>query len=66
MKLSKAIKDLQARVAGEFSIKGIDDCEDLKLAIEAMKAIQRHRHTNMPAAFIVLKGETPEEETKRG
>ncbi|GAI73920.1 unnamed protein product [marine sediment metagenome] len=65
MKLSKAIKDLQARVDGEFAIKGKDDCEDLKLAIEAMKAIQRHRHTNMPAAFIVLKGETPEEESKR-
>ncbi len=63
MKLSKAIKDLQARVDGEFSITGEDDCEDMKLGIEALQAIQRHRHDNMPAAFIVLKGETPEEET---
>jgi len=66
MTLDKAIRDLQARVDGEFSIKGKDDCEDMKLGIEAMKAIQRHRLDNMPAAFIVLKGETPEEETKRG
>ncbi|GAH46217.1 unnamed protein product, partial [marine sediment metagenome] len=49
-------------VDGEFSIKGKDDCKDMKLGIQALKAIQRHRHTNMPAAFIVLEGETPEEE----
>lgn len=57
MKLSQAIKDLQARVDGEFAIKGEDDCKDMKLGIEAMKAIQRHRNDNMPAAYIVLKGE---------
>ncbi len=40
MKLQEAIKDLRARVDGEFFIKGIDDCEDMKLGIEALKEIK--------------------------
>jgi len=63
MKLSKAI-EIKARTREEFLNTDpgeIDEAE--RLSVEAMKAIQRHRHTNMPAAFIVFKGETPEEES---
>ena len=65
MKLSKAI-EIKARTGEEFLSTDPDEIDEAeRLSIEAMKAIQRHRHTNMPAAFIVLEGETPEEEPKR-
>jgi len=65
MKLSKAI-EIKARTGEEFLNTDPDERDEAeRLSIEAMKAIQRHRHTNMPAAFLVLEGETPEGETKR-
>ncbi len=65
MTLQKAI-EIKARTGEEFLSTDPDEIDEAeRLSIEAMKAIQRHRHTNMPAAFIVLKGETPAEEPKR-
>lgn len=46
MNIPKAIRDLQARVDGEFSIKGVDDCSDMKLGIEALKRIEAWRNDN--------------------
>lgn len=60
MKLSKAIENLRRGRKDAGMIPGKEYTATIDLATEAMKAIQRHRHTNMPAAFIVLKGETPE------
>lgn len=60
MKLKQAIKDLQARVDGEFAIKGKDDCEDMKLGIEALKVVQSNRIYGYPNKIPELPGETPE------
>lgn len=57
MKIDKAIKDLQARVDGEFSIKGKDDCEDMKLGIEALKRITDQRRQYPEISSKPLPGE---------
>ncbi len=60
MKLQKAI-EIKSRTGEEFLNTDPDEIDEAeRLSIEAMKAIQRHRHTTMPARDIVLKGETPE------
>ena len=60
MTLQDAIKDLQARIDGEFSIKGIDTCEDMKLGIEALKRLQDNRRDPEFDHWIPLLGETEE------
>ena len=56
MKIDKAIELLQAIVlTGEYE-GDPDDSDAIKLGIEALLAIQRHRHTLMLAQYIVLKG----------
>ena len=60
MKLEKAIRDLQARIDGEFFIKGKDDCADMKLGIEAMKCLQMVRRNYHSSASRLLPGETEE------
>lgn len=58
--IDKAIRDLQARVDGEFSITGIDNCEDMKLGIEAL-IFTRNVLKLMPIVFpLPLPGETKE------
>jgi len=58
MKVSEAIKDLQARVDGEFSIKGKDDCADMKLGI---KALERHRDRDYHS-YMVMHEKLPGED----
>lgn len=58
MNADKAIIDLQARVDGEFNIKGVDDCEDMNLGIEALKLIIWIRQGNIPAPDFRLPTET--------
>ena len=65
MTLQKAI-EIKSLTGEEFLNADPDEIDEAdRLSVEALKAIQRHRLDNMPAAFIVLKGETPEEESKR-
>jgi len=65
MKLQKAIELLNRIPVPLKTAEDHDTFTAIKLGIEALEAIQRHRHTLMPAQYIVLKGETKEEETKR-
>jgi len=58
MNINKAIRDLKARVDGEFSIEGEDDCADMKLGIEALKRIKNYRAYKYLAHTTDLKGET--------
>lgn len=58
--IDKAIRDLQARVDGEFSIKGIDNCEDMKLGIEGLNYIERSRVFGQYPVNELLPGETKE------
>ena len=58
--INRAIRDLQARVDGEFSIKGIDNCEDIKLGIEALKAWRRLKQGHQFTTASLLPGETEE------
>ena len=60
MIIDEAIVDLQARIDGEFSIKGVDDCKDMKLGIEALKRIKLGRDTPSGLSFTPLPGETEE------
>ena len=56
--IEKAIRDLQARVDGEFCIKGVDNCEDMKLGIEALKRLQNYRTRVLVSGCRLLPGET--------
>ena len=58
--IPKAIKDIQARIAGEFYIQGKDDFADLKMGIEAMKYIQYLREIGCPGIISQLPGESEE------
>lgn len=58
MNIDEAINDLQARIDGEFSIKGVDDCKDMKLGIEALKAIKLSREDHLVGRLAHLQGET--------
>lgn len=60
MNLQKATKDLQARIDGEFNIKGVDDCKDMKLGIEALEEIRRARVVSLFPENHQLPGETKE------
>lgn len=60
MTLEEAIRRTQARVDGEFSIKGVDKCEDLKLLIEAGKRIIECRLADHTIKEDLLLGETEE------
>lgn len=58
--IDKAIRDLQARVDGEFTLpfEGVDDCMDMKLGISALARVQqarKHYGTNIHSR---LSGET--------
>lgn len=61
--IDQAIRDLRARVKGEFSIKGIDDCADMKLGLEGLSYIERSRVFGNYPVNRLLPGET---EKKRG
>lgn len=61
MTIDKAIIDLKARIDGEFCIRGVDNCEDMKLGIEALKLIQRERLLGLNPIETRLPGETGEE-----
>ena len=56
--IEKAIKDLQARVDGEFCIKGVDNCEDMKLGIEALKFRKGENEAGYLDLDDLLPGET--------
>ncbi|MBA7701822.1 hypothetical protein ES703_110569 [subsurface metagenome] len=56
--IDKAITDLQARIDGEFNIKGVDECEDMKLGVEALKRVKACRPVDLYAPEILLPGET--------
>ena len=58
--IDKAIRDLQARVDGEFTLpfEGIDDCADMKLGIEALKLYKRAREQYPIIRPYWLPGET--------
>lgn len=56
--LEKAIRDLQARIDGEFSIKGVEDCADMKLGVEALKREEAHRQVSKCGLKYLLPGET--------
>lgn len=58
--IDQSIRDLQARVKGEFSIKGIDNCEDMKLGIESLSYIERSRVFGNYPVNRLLPGETEE------
>ena len=58
MKIEEAIRDLRARVDGEFYIKDVDNCEDMKLGIEALERLYKARHIPTPIDFSLLPGET--------
>ncbi len=58
MAIDEAIRDLQARVDGEFNIKGEDDCADMKLGIEALKLVKLHRRSDFCYEDTLLLGET--------
>lgn len=60
MTADEAIRDLQARVDGEFSVKGVDDCADMKLGVEALKQIQELRSWSWYWREKLLPGETEE------
>jgi len=60
MKLAKAIKDLQARIDGEFNVGDVDNCEDMKLGIEAMELLERIRKNPTVNKYSTLPGETEE------
>jgi hypothetical protein len=56
--LGEAIERLQARVDGELSIQGVDHCEDMKLGIEALKAVKESRRIWGDRGVGTLPGET--------
>ena len=58
MNIPDAIRDLQARVKGEFCIKGEDDCHDMKLGIEALRREIQHRQMAKSEYIWLLPGET--------
>lgn len=58
--LDEAIRDLRARVDGEFYIEGVDDCADMKLGIEALKRVRNNRGNSFPVLEQLLPGETKE------
>lgn len=60
MIIDEAIRDLKARIDGEFSIEGIDDCQDMKLGVEALKLLKWIRDGHIPAPDFLLPGETQE------
>lgn len=61
MQLTEAIEDLQARIDGEFNIKRVDHCEDMKLGIEALKRVEDSRRLDPLYPDTPLPGETPPE-----
>lgn len=56
----EAIERLQARIDGEFSIQGKDDCADMKLGIEALKGVKESRRLWGDRGVPLLPGETKE------
>ena len=60
MKLEEAIRDLKARVVGEFSIEGEDDCADMKLGIEALRFYAKCKWVMNRYFGSLLPGETEE------
>lgn len=48
------------RVDGEFSIKGVDRCEDMKLGIEALKCVKECRRLGTIHYIGLLPGEAEE------
>jgi len=60
MKLEKAIQILNHLPLQLKTAEDHDTFLAITLGVEALKAIQRHRHDNLPAAYLALKGETKE------
>jgi hypothetical protein len=56
----EAINRLQARVDGEFSIKGVDRCEDIRLGIEAIRVYIKSQAAGWYPPGYKLPGETEE------
>lgn len=60
MTIDKAITRLQQRIEGEFYIEGVDQCEDMKLGIEALKYFKMRQTRIHTINKIRLPGETEE------
>lgn len=61
--IDEAINNLKARVKGEFYIPMdvVDDCQDMKMGIEAMKKIKSWRTLFPNPTPTILKGEVDSE-----
>jgi len=62
MTVDEAIRDLQDRIDGEFCIKDVDNCDDMKLGIEALKLVKVVRDSPYCPIHLDLPGETKEDD----